>query len=205
MSERRPHGETQQRILEYIREYQKVNGYPPSVREIGKAVGLKSTSTVQGHLDRLEKKGMIHRDSSRPRTLDLTDSPRNTSQRLPVIGKIAAGSPILAEEYVEDYLCIPDSLLGDGEHFILAVRGESMINAGIMDGDYVVIRKQNEVMNGEIAVAMIDGEATLKRYYHEQHGIVRLQPENSTMAPILVKQDDVAVLGKACVIYRKLD
>ena len=131
--------------------------------------------------------------------------PRNTSQRLPVIGKIAAGSPILAEEYVEDYLCIPDSLLGDGEHFILAVRGESMINAGIMDGDYVVIRRQNEVMNGEIAVAMIDGEATLKRYYHEHRGIVRLQPENNAMSPILAKESDVTVLGKACVIYRKID
>ena len=125
---------------------------------------------------------------------------------LTVLAMVAYGCDVRpAEEYVEDYLCIPDSLLGDGEHFILAVRGESMINAGIMDGDYVIIRRQNEVMNGEIAVAIIDGEATLKRYYHEQHGIVRLQPENSTMAPILVKQDDVAVLGKACVIYRKLD
>ena len=167
MPGRRPHGETQQRILEYIRDYQKVNGYPPSVREIGKAVGLKSTSTVQGHLDRLQKKGMLHRDASRPRTLDLTDAPRNTSQRLPVVGKIAAGSPILAEESIEDYLFVPDSMLGEGEHFILSVRGESMIGCGIMDGDYVIIHRQSEVNNGDIAVAMIDGDATLKRFYRE--------------------------------------
>lgn len=203
MPGRRPHGETQQRILEYIRDYQKVNGYPPSVREIGKAVGLKSTSTVQGHLDRLQKKGMLHRDASRPRTLDLTDAPRNTSQRLPVVGKIAAGSPILAEESIEDYLFVPDSMLGEGEHFILSVRGESMIGCGIMDGDYVIIHRQSEVNNGDIAVAMIDGDATLKRFYHE-NGHVRLQPENPAMEPIIVKPGQVDVLGKACAVYRKL-
>ncbi len=203
MPGRRPHGETQQRILEYIRDYQKVNGYPPSVREIGKAVGLKSTSTVQGHLDRLQKKGMLHRDASRPRTLDLTDAPRNTSQRLPVVGKIAAGSPILAEESIEDYLFVPDSMLGEGEHFILSVRGESMIGCGIMDGDYVIIHRQSEVNNGDIAVAMIDGDATLKRFYRE-NGHVRLQPENPAMEPIIVKPGQVDVLGKACAVYRKL-
>lgn len=203
MPGRRPHGETQQRILEYIRDYQKVNGYPPSVREIGKAVGLKSTSTVQGHLDRLQKKGMLHRDASRPRTLDLTDAPRNTSQRLPVVGKIAAGSPILAEESIEDYLFVPNSMLGEGEHFILSVRGESMIGCGIMDGDYVIIHRQSEVNNGDIAVAMIDGDATLKRFYRE-NGHVRLQPENPAMEPIIVKPGQVDVLGKACAVYRKL-
>ncbi|MCI5771744.1 MAG: transcriptional repressor LexA [Clostridiales bacterium] len=203
MPGRRPHGETQQRILEYIRDYQKVNGYPPSVREIGKAVGLKSTSTVQGHLDRLQKKGMLHRDASRPRTLDLTDAPRNTSQRLPVVGKIAAGSPILAEESIEDYLFVPDSMLGEGEHFILSVRGESMIGCGIMDGDYVIIHRQSEVNNGDIAVAMIDGDATLKRFYRENEH-VRLQPENPAMEPIIVKPGQVDVLGKACAVYRKL-
>ena len=203
MPGRRPHGETQQRILEYIRDYQKVNGYPPSVREIGKAVGLKSTSTVQGHLDRLQKKGMLHRDASRPRTLDLTDAPRNTSQRLPVVGKIAAGSPILAEESIEDYLFVPDSMLGEGEHFILSVRGESMIGCGIMDGDYVIIHRQSEVNNGDIAVVMIDGDATLKRFYRENEH-VRLQPENPAMEPIIVKPGQVDVLGKACAVYRKL-
>lgn len=182
----RPRGDNQQRILEYIKSEIQTKGYPPSVREIANAVGLKSTSTVHGHLTRLEKKGLLHRDAMKPRAMEVIGDPnfvRNATTAIPVVGRVTAGQPILAEENVDEYIPIPDAMLGDGEHFILLVKGESMIQAGIMDGDYVVVRKQQEANNGDIVVAMIEDSATVKRFYKE-HGHFRLQPENPTMAPI---------------------
>ena len=200
----RPRGDNQQRILEYIKSEIQTKGYPPSVREITNAVGLKSTSTVHGHLTRLEKKGLLHRDAMKPRAMEVIGDPnfvRNATTAIPVVGRVTAGQPILAEENVDEYIPIPDAMLGDGEHFILLVKGESMIQAGIMDGDYVVVRKQQEANNGDIVVAMIEDSATVKRFYKE-HGHFRLQPENPTMDPIYT--DEVTILGKVVSLYRIL-
>ena len=200
----RPRGDNQQRILEYIKSEIQTKGYPPSVREIANAVGLKSTSTVHGHLTRLEKKGLLHRDAMKPRAMAVIGDPnfvRNATTAIPVVGRVTAGQPILAEENVDEYIPIPDAMLGDGEHFILLVKGESMIQAGIMDGDYVVVRKQQEANNGDIVVAMIEDSATVKRFYKE-HGHFRLQPENPTMDPIYT--DEVTILGKVVSLYRIL-
>ena len=200
----RPRGDNQQRILEYIKSEIQTKGYPPSVREIANAVGLKSTSTVHGHLTRLEKKGLLHRDAMKPRAMEVIGDPnfvRNATTAIPVVGRVTAGQPILAEENVDEYIPIPDAMRGDGEHFILLVRGESMIQAGIMDGDYVVVRKQQEANNGDIVVAMIEDSATVKRFYKE-HGHFRLQPENPTMDPIYT--DEVTILGKVVSLYRIL-
>ena len=200
----RPRGDNQQRILEYIKSEIQTKGYPPSVREIANAIGLKSTSTVHGHLTRLEKKGLLHRDAMKPRAMEVIGDPnfvRNATTAIPVVGRVTAGQPILAEENVDEYIPIPDAMLGDGEHFILLVKGESMIQAGIMDGDYVVVRKQQEANNGDIVVAMIEDSATVKRFYKE-HGHFRLQPENPTMDPIYT--DEVTILGKVVSLYRIL-
>ena len=200
----RPRGDNQQRILDYIKSVIQDKGYPPSVREIANAVGLKSTSTVHGHLQRLEKRGLIHRDAMKPRAMEVVGDPnfvRNSTTAVPVVGRVTAGLPILAEENLEDYISIPDVMLGDGEHFILLVRGESMIEAGIFDGDYIVVRRQQEASNGDIVVAMIEDSATVKRFYKE-NGHFRLQPENRTMAPIYA--DDVTILGKVVSLYRLL-
>lgn len=200
----RPRGDNQQRILEYIKSEIQTKGYPPSVREIANAVGLKSTSTVHGHLTRMEKKGLLHRDAMKPRAMEVIGDPnfvRNATTAIPVVGRVTAGQPILAEENVDEYIPIPDAMLGDGEHFILLVKGESMIQAGIMDGDYVVVRKQQEANNGDIVVAMIEDSATVKRFYKE-HGHFRLQPENPTMDPIYT--DEVTILGKVVSLYRIL-
>lgn len=200
----RPRGDNQQRILEYIKSEIQTKGYPPSVREIANAVGLKSTSTVHGHLTRLEKKGLLHRDAMKPRAMEVIGDPnfvRNATTAIPVVGRVTAGQPILAEENVDEYIPIPDAMLGDGEHFILLVKGESMIQAGIMDGDYVVVRKQQEANNGDIVVALIEDSATVKRFYKE-HGHFRLQPENPTMDPIYT--DEVTILGKVVSLYRIL-
>lgn len=200
----RPRGDNQQRILEYIKSEIQTKGYPPSVREIANAVGLKSTSTVHGHLTRLEKKGLLHRDAMKPRAMEVIGDPnfvRNATTAIPVVGRVTAGQPILAEENVDEYIPIPDAMLGDGEHFILLVKGESMIQAGIMDGDYVIVRKQQEANNGDIVVAMIEDSATVKRFYKE-HGHFRLQPENPTMDPIYT--DEVTILGKVVSLYRIL-
>ena len=196
---RRPHGDTQQRILDYIHNYIEVNGYSPSVREIGQAVDLKSTSTVHGHLTRLEKKGLLHRESMKPRTIDLKREEKPVVKKLPVLGKVAAGSPILAEETADEFITLPDSFVGRGDHFVLEIRGESMITAGIMNGDYVVVRRQVDAQNGDIVIAMMEGDATCKRYFKEQDHI-RLQPENPAMQPIIVK--DVQILGKVTAVYR---
>lgn len=199
---RRARGDTQQRILSFIEEEIAQKGYPPSVREIGDAVGLKSTSTVHGHLRRLEARGLLRRDAMKPRAMEVRTEHHHAaaqSRLIPVVGNVAAGSPILAEEYIEDQVSLPDAMLGDGNHFILRVHGDSMINAGIMDGDYVVVHQQNTANNGEIVVAMIDGSATVKRFYREA-GRFRLQPENTSMAPIYTRTVDIA--GKVVSVYR---
>lgn len=205
---RRARGDTQQRILEFIESEVASKGYPPSVREIGDAVGLKSTSTVHGHLRRLEARGLLRRDAMKPRAMEVRTertapeaSPEASDafRMVPIVGNVAAGSPILAEEYVEDQIPLPEVMLGDGEHFILRVHGDSMINSGIMDGDYVVVRQQNTAVNGEIIVALIDGNATVKRFYRE-NGRFRLQPENPAMAPIYARAIDIA--GKVVSVYR---
>ena len=196
---RRPHGDTQQRILDYIEKYIEVNGYAPSVREIGQAVDLKSTSTVHGHLNRLEKKGLLHREAMKPRTIDVTREDRPQMIKLPILGKVAAGVPILAEENAEGFVQLPDSIVGGGDHYVLEIRGESMISAGIMNGDYVVVKRQQTAQNGDIVIAMIDDEATCKRYFKEPDRI-RLQPENPRMHPFYARE--VTILGKVTAVYR---
>lgn len=196
---RRPHGDTQQRILDYIENYIDVNGYPPSVREIGQAVDLKSTSTVHGHLNRLEKKGLLHREAMKPRTIDITREDKPQMMKLPILGKVAAGVPILAEENAEGFVQLPDTIVGRGEHFILEIRGESMISAGIMNGDFVVVKRQQTAQNGDIVIAMIDDEATCKRYFKEPDRI-RLQPENPRMQPFYARS--VTIVGKVTAVYR---
>ena len=200
----RPRGDNQQRILDFIKSEIQQKGYPPSVREIANAVGLKSTSTGHGHLQRLEKRGLLHRDAMKPRAMEVTNDPnfvRNSTTAVPLVGRVTAGVPILAEENLEDYISIPEVMLGDGEHFILLVRGESMIEAGILDGDYIIVRRQQEANNGDIVVAMIDDSATVKRFYKE-NGHFRLQPENSSMEPIYA--DEVEILGKVVSLYRRV-
>ena len=202
-------------ILDYIEKQARVNGYPPSVREIGKAVGLKSTATVHGYLAKLEQKGYIKKESQKGRTLKLlkgssgksvTDSKKDfyTGKEMvdvPVIGKITAGAPILAVENVTDTFPIPIDFVGNAESFMLTVRGESMIEAGILNGDYILVKKQNTANNGEIVVALIEDEATVKTFYKEKDHI-RLQPENSTMDPIIVP--DCKILGKVSGVFRKM-
>ena len=195
-------GDTQAKILAYIEKATLQKGYPPSVREICDATGLKSTSTVHGHLIRLEKKGLLYRDSMKPRAISVPSDHqmyRTEMINVPIVGRVSAGSPILATENIEDYIALPQSMLGEGEHYVLGVRGESMIEAGIMDGDYVVVRKQPTAYNGDIVVAMVEDDATVKRFYLE-NGHFRLQPENSTMEPIIVPE--VTILGKVVSLYR---
>ena len=195
-------GDTQAKILAYIEKATLQKGYPPSVREICVATGLKSTSTVHGHLIRLEKKGLLYRDSMKPRAISVPadhQAYRADMVQVPMVGRVTAGIPITATENIEDYIPLPQALLGSGEHFILSVRGESMIEAGILDGDYVIVRKQNTADNGDIVIAMIDDEATVKRFYKE-NGVFRLQPENSAMEPIIVPE--LTILGKVVSLYR---
>lgn len=195
-------GDTQAKILAYIEKATLQKGYPPSVREICDATGLKSTSTVHGHLIRLEKKGLLYRDSMKPRAISVPSDHqmyRTEMINVPIVGRVSAGSPILATENIEDYIALPQSMLGEGEHYVLGVRGESMIEAGIMDGDYVVVRKQPTAYNGDIVVAMVEDDATVKRFYRE-NGHFRLQPENSAMEPIIVPE--VTILGKVVSLYR---
>ncbi|CDA15992.1 MAG: transcriptional repressor LexA [Clostridia bacterium] len=202
-------------ILKYIEKQIKANSYPPSVREIGKAVGLSSTATVHGYLAKLEEKGYIKKESQKGRTLRLLkgilkeekkEEPKQvyTSREMvdvPVIGKITAGAPILAVENVTDTFPIPIDFVGNSESFMLTVSGESMIEAGILDGDYILVKKQNTANNGEIVVALIEDEATVKTFYKE-NGHIRLQPENSTMEPIIVPNCEI--LGKVAGVFRKM-
>ncbi|MBO2518868.1 transcriptional repressor LexA [Limnochorda sp.] len=195
--------ERQRQILEYIRKCVEEKGYPPSVREIGQAVGLSSSSTVHGHLNRLEQKGYIRRDPTKPRAIELL-SPQHRRvpyQQVPVVGRVTAGEPILAVENVETYVPVSKEIFGDDELFVLKVRGESMIEAGILDGDWVIVRRQATAENGDIVVARLDDEATVKRFYREQ-GKIRLQPENPTVEPIIT--DRVEILGLVVGLFRKL-
>lgn len=205
MTGKKPRGDTQERILAYIQQEIQMRGYAPSVREIGEAVGLKSTSTVHGHLMRLEKKGLLHRDAMKPRAMGLAKSSVVEAEdvvcRLPVVGRVAAGQPILAEESVEDFMALPVELIGEGEHFVLRVRGDSMIQAGIFHDDFIVVRKQQHANNGEIVVALVEDEATVKRFFKE-NGHFRLQPENDAMEPIIVPS--VTILGKVTSLLRKM-
>lgn len=194
----------QQEIFAYIKEALLKNGYPPSVREIGKAVGLKSSSTVHGHLAKIEELGLIKRDPTKPRAIDLLDEKPWTKSMLsvPLVGHVTAGQPILATENIEEVYPLPESLIGTRDNvFMLEVEGTSMINAGIFDGDYIVVREQDTANNGDIVVAMIENEsATVKRFFKEPDTI-RLQPENDTLQPIYSR--DVAILGKVIGVYRK--
>lgn len=195
----------QREILTYVMSSMQQRGYPPSVREIGAALGLTSSSTVHSHLTALEKKGFIHRDPSKPRAIEIlkdgASQPPKRVVNVPVLGRIAAGYPLLAEENVEDVFPLPRDLIREDSAFILRVRGESMIDAGILDGDYLVVRQQATANNGEIVAALLGDEATVKRFYRERDH-VRLQPENRTMTPILTR--DATVLGKVVALIRRL-
>ena len=192
----------QTQIYNFLIEFTKSKGYPPSVREICQAVSLKSTSTVHGHLKRLEKKGLIYRDPTKPRALEIAElsTPKKEMISIPIVGKITAGLPILATENVEDTFSLPlDFIKHDKELFMLRVSGQSMIKAGINDKDLAIIERCNDAVNGEIVVALIDDSATIKRFFKEENHI-RLQPENDTMDPIIV--DDCSILGKLVGIFR---
>jgi repressor LexA len=198
----------QQAILDFIKNEVREKGYPPSVREIGEAVGLASSSTVHGHLDRLEKKGLIRRDATKPRAIEIIGNDDNSSMfalsvaRVPLIGKVTAGTPITATENIEDYFPLPSHFVGDQNVFMLSVVGESMVEAGIHDGDYVIVRQQQMANNGDIVVAMTEeNEATVKTFYKERDHI-RLQPENSSMEPILLK--NVTILGRVVGLFRDI-
>jgi repressor LexA len=195
----------QKEIFDFIRKYAAKTGYPPTVREIGKAVGLHSSSTVHAHLANLEKIGLLRRDPSKPRAIELLfEKAKRTvrpSYELPLIGQVAAGEPILAEENIDEYLEIPDVIGGEDGDYILQIRGESMKNAGILEGDYVVVRPSDDADNGEIVVALIGEEATVKRIYREAEHI-RLQPENDEMDPILTTE--ARVLGRVVGVFRKV-
>ena len=202
-------------ILNFVNAHVDEHGYPPTVREIGQAVGLTSPSTVHAHLARLESAGLIRRDATKPRALEvieggrsrrsapepaIVEAPRRATV-LPLVGEVAAGSPVVAEDRIEDYVTVPDQLASDGD-FLLSVRGDSMINAGILEGDLVVVRKQSDARDGEIVVALVDDEdATVKRYFRD-NGRVRLQPENDTMEPLY--PEHVAILGSVKAVLRRL-
>ena len=212
-------GKRQLAIYDFIRSYSEEHGYPPSVREIGAAVGLASPSPVHMHLKVLEEHGLIKRDSKKPRTIEVmgkqatepvadgqalasvAQDPASNSISLPLVGRVAAGTPILAEQNVEETLTLPTSIVGDSSSFILRVRGDSMVNAGIFDGDYIVVKEQHEAHDGEIVVALLDDSATVKTFYREADR-VRLQPENDLMEPIYVK--DPVILGRVTALVRSL-
>lgn len=207
----------QQSIYDFICQYTHSHGYPPSVREIGTAVGLASPSTVHMHLKSLEEKGYIHRDSNKPRTIEVVEDPdtsgsdepiarvrqnlTNDTISLPLVGRVAAGVPVLAEQNVDEYITLPMSIVGDSSSFVLRVHGTSMIKAGIKDGDFIVVKEQHDARDGEIIVALIDDSATVKRFYKEAEH-VRLQPENDLMEPIYVKNP--TILGRVTALIRSM-
>lgn len=198
-----PISDKQEQILEYIKDQIMKKGYPPAVREICDAVHLKSTSSVHSHLETLESRGYIRRDPTKPRAIEICDDNfqmlRTETASLPVVGRVAAGEPILAEQNIESYFPVPAEYVPRGESFILKVHGRSMINAGIMDGDFLFVNQCQTAENGEIVVALIDDSATVKRFYKED-GHIRLQPENDEMEPIIV--EDCQILGKVFGVYR---
>ena len=193
----------QKEILEYIKSQILERGFPPAVREICEAVNLKSTSSVHSHLETLEKNGYIRRDPTKPRAIEILDDSFNLTRRemvnVPIIGRVAAGEPILAQENIENYFPIPTEFMPNNKTFLLKVKGESMINAGILDGDMVLVEQTPSASNGEMVVALVDDGATVKTFYKEE-GIFRLQPENDTMDPIIVT--DVTILGKVIGVFR---
>ncbi len=207
----------QQSIYDFICQYTRSHGYPPSVREIGTAVGLASPSTVHMHLKSLEEKGYIHRDSNKPRTIEVVEDAdaansgepvarvlqnlTDNTISLPLVGRVAAGVPVLAEQNVDEYITLPTSIVGDSSSFVLRVHGTSMIKAGIKDGDFIVVKEQHDARDGEIIVALIDDSATVKRFYREAEH-VRLQPENDLMEPIYVKNP--TILGRVTALIRSM-
>jgi repressor LexA len=203
----------QQEIWDYLVEYTDGHGYPPTVREIGEHVGLASPSTVHAHLANLERAGLLRRDPTKPRALELTGRraapalPPTEARKLPLVGQIAAGGPMLAEEAIEEYVGVPEPLArGGGDEFLLRVKGDSMVNAGILDGDFVVVRKQQDARDGDIVVALAGDdesadEATVKRFFREADR-VRLQPENDALDPIYARH--VQILGKVTGVFRSL-
>lgn len=196
----------QTEILEFIKKEIRQKGYPPSVREIGDAVGLMSSSTVHGHLQTIEDKGYIRRDPTKPRAIEILDGSYQPSQKnivhVPIVGRVTAGQPILAVENIEDTFPLPSEIVHHDSVFMLKVQGESMIEAGILDKDLILVRQQNVARNGEIVVAMIGDEATVKRFYKEKN-LIRLQPENSLMEPIYTQ--DAVILGKVIGVFRTLN
>lgn len=200
----------QQEIFDFIKRYSADHGYPPTVRDIGKAVGLASSSTVHAHLANLEKLGLLRRDPTKPRAIELLDRAVEQVSKLnplrdvglPVVGQVAAGSPVLAEENIEEYVAVPPAAGGETGEYVLRVRGDSMVDAGILEGDYVVVRPQSTARDGEIVVALVgDESATVKRFFHEGDHI-RLQPENARLDPI--RSSDVQVLGKVVGLFRSV-
>jgi len=193
-------------VLEFIKKELATKGYPPSVREICEAVNLKSTSTVHGHLEKLEKKGYIRRNPTKPRAIEVLDSnsfifSKKEIVELPIIGKVTAGQPILAQENIEDTMPVPIDFVGNNDSFILVIKGDSMIDAGILDGDYVIVQKQPYANNGDIVVALLDDEATVKRFYKEKN-YFRLQPENPNYEPIITNK--LSIIGKVIGVLRKV-
>jgi repressor LexA len=201
----------QQEIFDFIKRYSGQHGYPPTVRDIGKAVGLASSSTVHAHLSNLEKLGLLRRDPSKPRAIELLDRAVGSAVEnvrslvsgpgLPVVGQVAAGQPILAEENIEEYVQVPPAAGGTDGEYVLRVRGESMVNAGILEGDYVVVRPQETATDGDIVVALVGEEATVKRFFREPDHI-RLQPENTTMEPIRTRE--VQIMGRVVGLFRSV-
>jgi repressor LexA len=208
----------QREIFDFVVKYAEKHGYPPTVREIGEAVGLASPSTVHAHLANLERAGYLKRDPTKPRALEVvgrerapavvgpTRLPTPEPRRLPLVGEIAAGGPLLAEENIEDYLAVPEPLSSGGDDFLLRVKGESMVEAGILPGDYVVVHKQQTARDGDVVVALAGedetaDEATVKRFFRE-NGRIRLQPENSALEPLF--PDHVQILGKVTGVFRRL-
>jgi repressor LexA len=200
----------QRQILDFLTSYVDDHGYPPTVREIGEAVGLASPSTVHAHLANLERAGLLKRDPTKPRAIELRREPKalpvSDVHRLPLVGDVAAGGPLLAEDNIEDYLAVPEPLSRGGEEFLLRVKGDSMVNAGILDGDFVVVHRQQDAGDGEIVVALAGddestNEATVKRLFRD-NGRVRLQPENDALEPIYAEH--VEILGKVIGVFRQL-
>lgn len=194
----------QQEILDFLKDEILNHGYPPTVREICEAVNLKSTSSVHSHLETLEKNGYIHRDPTKPRAIEIVDDSFNLTRReianVPIVGQVAAGVPILAVQNIENYFPIPAEYMPGNPSFMLRVKGSSMINIGINDGDLVLVEEKNTADNGDVVVALIDDSATVKTFYKEK-GYVRLQPENDTMDPIIV-QDNLQILGRVFGVFR---
>jgi repressor LexA len=194
----------QREIFDYVRTYGEEHGYPPTVRDIGKAIGLTSSSTVHAHLANLEKLGVLRRDPTKPRAIEVLVEKAKAAvgpAGLPLVGQVAAGQPVLAEENIEEYVPVPGIAGGDEGQFVLRVKGDSMVGAGIFEGDYVVVRPQDAASDGEIVVALVEDEATVKRFFREQDH-VRLQPENDSLEPI--RSRDVQLLGRVVGVFRRV-